>query len=240
MNDPKPASRPFSILVCFDYTDAGGYAFEQAASIVKRLPSSEMHLIHVTSGDTSDARVRQVAGQLRAYVDAKAASIGGMGGMSVGVHVRHGDPVREMAELRRRGRYRPHRDRHPEARESKELDFGHDGREASSALALSGRCCGSEAYRAPCALSGHCARMRGLPQGACNLTRLPVVVRPPRFVRPPWRFGSSLFVPARATVRFTRLRSDPDRYRLLNTTVASPVLGAFFLQASCRREDRGS
>lgn len=99
MNDPKPASRPFSILVCFDYTDAGGYAFEQAASIVKRLPSSEMHLIHVTSGDTSDARVRQVAGQLRAYVDAKAASIGGMGGMSVGVHVRHGDPVREIAQL---------------------------------------------------------------------------------------------------------------------------------------------
>ena len=39
MNDPEPAPhRPFSILVCFDYTDAGGYAFEQAASIVKRLP----------------------------------------------------------------------------------------------------------------------------------------------------------------------------------------------------------
>lgn len=99
MNDSKPALRPFSVLVYFDYTDAGGYAFEQAAWIVKRLASSEMHIVYVMSGETSEARVRQESGQLQGYVDAKAASIGGMGGKSVGLHVRHGDPVREIAQL---------------------------------------------------------------------------------------------------------------------------------------------
>jgi nucleotide-binding universal stress UspA family protein len=100
MSDATPAGAgAFSILVCFDYTDASGYAFEQAARLAKRIPSSHIHVIHVTTGETSDARTTQVSGHLRAYVDGKAASIGGMDGQSVGVHVRHGDAAREIAQL---------------------------------------------------------------------------------------------------------------------------------------------
>jgi nucleotide-binding universal stress UspA family protein len=99
MSDAQSPARPLRILVCFDYTDAGGYAFEQAAWLARRLATSEIHLVYVTSGETSEARVRQESGQLRAYADAKAASLGGMDGQSVGVHVRHGEPVREIAQL---------------------------------------------------------------------------------------------------------------------------------------------
>jgi nucleotide-binding universal stress UspA family protein len=91
--------RPFAILLCFDDTEASGYAFEQAAHIARRIPASEIHLVDVMSGESSEERSRQLAGRLRAYVDAKAASIGGMDGQSVAVHVRYGDPMREIAQL---------------------------------------------------------------------------------------------------------------------------------------------
>jgi nucleotide-binding universal stress UspA family protein len=91
--------RPFSILLCFDDTEASGYAFEQAAHIARRIPSSEIHLVDVMSGEPSEEQSRQLSGRLRAYVDAKAASIGGMDGQSVAVHVRYGDAMREIAQL---------------------------------------------------------------------------------------------------------------------------------------------
>ncbi len=92
-------ARPFSILVCFDDSEASGYAFEQAARLARRIPSSTLHLVDVMSGDPSEPRTRTLAGQLRAYVDAKAASIGGMEGQSVAVHVRYGDAVHEIVQL---------------------------------------------------------------------------------------------------------------------------------------------
>jgi nucleotide-binding universal stress UspA family protein len=98
-NAQQVSPRSFSVLTCFDYTDASGYAFEQAARIAARIPSSELHLIHVTSGETSDARARQVSGQLHGYIDGKTKSMGDMDGQSVGVHVRHGEPAREIAQL---------------------------------------------------------------------------------------------------------------------------------------------
>jgi nucleotide-binding universal stress UspA family protein len=100
MNDTKQASpRPFSILLCFDDTEASGYAFEEAARLASRIPSSAIHLVDVMSGKASEAQSRQLAGQLMEYVNAKAASLGGMVGQSVAVHVRQGDPMREIAQL---------------------------------------------------------------------------------------------------------------------------------------------
>jgi nucleotide-binding universal stress UspA family protein len=100
MNDIQPAvQRPFSILLCFDDTEASWYAFEEAARLAKRIPGSEIHLVDVMAGQPSGARTRQLADQLRTYADAKAAHIGGMDGQSVAVHVRHGEPAREIAQL---------------------------------------------------------------------------------------------------------------------------------------------
>jgi nucleotide-binding universal stress UspA family protein len=92
-------NRPFAILLYTDDTDASGYAFEEAARLSKRIPSSEIHLVYVSPGSGSAERTRHLAGQFRAYVDAKAASIGGMDGQSVAVHIRNGQPVREIVQL---------------------------------------------------------------------------------------------------------------------------------------------
>jgi nucleotide-binding universal stress UspA family protein len=88
-----------SILVASDLSDAGGYAFERAARLAQRVPNAALQFLHVTDGDASEARVRQLGGQLAIYVAEKAASLGGLDGMRVGVHVRHGDAVREIAQL---------------------------------------------------------------------------------------------------------------------------------------------
>jgi nucleotide-binding universal stress UspA family protein len=94
-------SGSFAIVVASDLSEAGGYAFEQGARLAQRVPggAGQVHFVYVTSGDTSEARIRQLGGQLRAYVTEKAASMGGLPGLSVGVHVRHGDPIPEIAQL---------------------------------------------------------------------------------------------------------------------------------------------
>jgi nucleotide-binding universal stress UspA family protein len=92
-------SRPFAILLCFDDTAASAFAFEEGARLAKRIPSSELHLVYVTTGDASAALTERLAGQFRAYVDSKAASIGGMEGQSVAVHIRSGEAVREIVQL---------------------------------------------------------------------------------------------------------------------------------------------
>jgi nucleotide-binding universal stress UspA family protein len=98
MSDAQ-VNRPFAILLCFDDTDASGYAFDEAARLAKRIPSSEIHLVYVNSGEASAERTEHLVGQFRAYVDAKAASIGDMEGQAVAVHVRNGKPVREIVQL---------------------------------------------------------------------------------------------------------------------------------------------
>lgn len=92
-------TQAFTILVASDLSEASGYAFEQAARLAQRIPGAELHFVHVTDGDTSEERIRQLGGQLRMYVSEKAASMGGLPGLSVGVHVRHGQPVREIAQM---------------------------------------------------------------------------------------------------------------------------------------------
>src|SRR5207253_2034562 len=93
------ATRPFSILACFDDTEAGGYAFERAAQIARRVPSSELHMVYVAGGHPPAEELGQLVGRMRTYVNEKAASIGNMDGQRVGVHVRQGDVVREIVAL---------------------------------------------------------------------------------------------------------------------------------------------
>ncbi len=89
----------FPILLASDLSEGAGYAFEQAARLAERIPGTELHFLHVTDGPSSADRVRELAGHLSLYVSEKAASMGGLPGLRVGVHVRDGEPAREIAQL---------------------------------------------------------------------------------------------------------------------------------------------
>lgn len=93
------ARNPLTIIVGLAFTDADGPAFDQAVRIARRAPRSELHLVHVFDAEPSDARSRDLVDHLRLYVNEKAASMGGLGGITVGVHLRAGKPVREIVQL---------------------------------------------------------------------------------------------------------------------------------------------
>jgi nucleotide-binding universal stress UspA family protein len=99
LNIMATASSPFSIVVGLDFLDAGGYAFEQAARVARTIAGSQVHLVHVFEGEVDDARRKQLIGQLRLYANEKAISLGGLPGVRVGVHLRVGDPAREILQL---------------------------------------------------------------------------------------------------------------------------------------------
>ena len=88
-----------SIVVGTDFTDAGGFAFDAAAHLARRVPRSELHLVHVFDTEPSQARTRELIGHLRLYVNEKGAAMGGLRAMSVGIHLRAGNPVREIAQF---------------------------------------------------------------------------------------------------------------------------------------------
>lgn len=88
-----------TIVVGLDFTDADGRAFDQALRIARRVPSCELHLVHVFDAEPSEQRSRELVGHLRLYVNEKAAAAGGLGGMTVGIHLRSGKPVREIVQL---------------------------------------------------------------------------------------------------------------------------------------------
>ena len=90
---------PFSIVVGLDFLEAGGYAFGQAARVARAIPGSQIHLVHVFEDAVDDARRAQLKAHLRLYVNEKAASLGGLAGVSVGIHLRVGDTVREIVQL---------------------------------------------------------------------------------------------------------------------------------------------
>ena len=99
MGTASESQRPFAILLCFDDTEASGYAFEEAMHLARRIPASEVHLVDVRPKELPDSETLQLAGRLRTYVDEKAASLGGMTGQTVAVHVRYGDPMHQIVEL---------------------------------------------------------------------------------------------------------------------------------------------
>jgi nucleotide-binding universal stress UspA family protein len=95
------SERPFLVLAGLELSDdAGGTsALDQAARVVLRIPSSQLHLLHVLSIDASDDATQEKARLLRAQISAKAAILPGLAQRSVGVHVRRGYPVREIVQL---------------------------------------------------------------------------------------------------------------------------------------------
>jgi nucleotide-binding universal stress UspA family protein len=95
----KATSGRFTVVVGLAFTDADGPAFDQAARIAQRVPGSEMHLVHVFHEEPSAARSRDLVGHLRLYVNEKAAITGGLKGITVGIHLRSGKPVREIVQL---------------------------------------------------------------------------------------------------------------------------------------------
>ena len=90
---------PLSIVVGLAFTDADGFAFDQAVRIARRVPGGELHLVHVFSAEPSEARSRELVDHLRLYVNEKAAVVGGLNGMTVGIHLRTGKPVRELVQF---------------------------------------------------------------------------------------------------------------------------------------------
>ncbi|HEY3820317.1 MAG TPA: universal stress protein [Polyangiaceae bacterium] len=96
-NASMPSTRPFGLLVALDLADtaSGGYAVEQALQIVRPIPGSQLHVLHVSTGDAEP----QTLGLLRHYVEQKATVLGGCGQQNVAVHVRKGEPAREIVQL---------------------------------------------------------------------------------------------------------------------------------------------
>jgi nucleotide-binding universal stress UspA family protein len=93
------APSPLSLVVGLAFTDADGPAFDQAARIAQRVANGALHLVHVFDAEPSVERSRDLVGHLRLYVNEKAAAAGGLKGITVGIHLRAGKPVRELAQF---------------------------------------------------------------------------------------------------------------------------------------------
>jgi nucleotide-binding universal stress UspA family protein len=90
---------PLSIVVGLAFSDADGPAFDQAVRLASRVAGSELHLVHVFGEQPSEARSHELVEHLRLYVNEKAAALGGMKAITVGIHLRGGKPVREIVQL---------------------------------------------------------------------------------------------------------------------------------------------
>jgi len=98
----EPAfDRPFVLVLGLDLTEteASGFAFDQAARIVARIPRSQLHVVHVLDAHASSEEGHEALGLLELYVSEKGAAVGSMDHQSTGVHVRVGDPGRELAQI---------------------------------------------------------------------------------------------------------------------------------------------
>jgi nucleotide-binding universal stress UspA family protein len=92
-------SPALSMVVGLDFTDADGPAFDQAARIAQRVPHSELHLLHVFHAEPTAEQSRELVGHLRLYVNEKVAMMSELRGITVGIHLRSGKPVREIVQF---------------------------------------------------------------------------------------------------------------------------------------------
>jgi nucleotide-binding universal stress UspA family protein len=97
MSSQPSGDHAFVLVVAVDLADtaSGGYALDQAFRIARRIPGSQLHVLHVSSADAKD----ETLGLLRLYVQEKAAALGGCQRQNVAVHVRRGDSAKEIAQL---------------------------------------------------------------------------------------------------------------------------------------------
>jgi nucleotide-binding universal stress UspA family protein len=89
----------FTIVVGNEFGVASGYAFDQAARVARRIPGSDIHVVHVIEGVSSAEATQRLANQLRQYLEEKVKALGGLEQQAVGLHVRWGKPAREIAQL---------------------------------------------------------------------------------------------------------------------------------------------
>ena len=88
------------VVVGLDLTPTEALAFGQAARVARTVPGAEIHLVHVLGGrDATEARRRDLVERLRVYANEEGRALGGLGGVTIGIHVRAGDPAREIAQL---------------------------------------------------------------------------------------------------------------------------------------------
>jgi nucleotide-binding universal stress UspA family protein len=96
---PPETSFRLTFVIGLGFNDADGPAFDHAARVARRVPGSVLHLVHVFDEEPSEARARELVDHLRLYVNEKVATLGGFVGMTVGIHLRAGEPTREIAQL---------------------------------------------------------------------------------------------------------------------------------------------
>jgi nucleotide-binding universal stress UspA family protein len=89
----------FTVVVGNDFSPASGYAFDQAARVARRIPGSDLHVVHVVEGESSDEGSKKLAGLLRSYLEDKVKALGGLELQGVAIHVRTGHAAREIAQL---------------------------------------------------------------------------------------------------------------------------------------------
>lgn len=92
-------AHPFTLVVGNDFSEASGFAFDQAARVARRIPRSDLHVVHVAEGEASAERTKQLASQLALYLEEKGKALGGLERQAVGIHVRCGWPARELAQF---------------------------------------------------------------------------------------------------------------------------------------------
>jgi nucleotide-binding universal stress UspA family protein len=92
-----PTDRPFVIVVALDLSDtgSGGYALDQAGRIAFRIPESQLHVLHVSTGEPK----QETLGLLRHYVSEKLSLLEGGTSQRVAAHVRGGDAAKEIAQF---------------------------------------------------------------------------------------------------------------------------------------------
>jgi nucleotide-binding universal stress UspA family protein len=98
MSSPAHVS-PFAVVVGNDFSEASGFAFDQAARVARRIPGSEIHVVHVIEGSSTDEETKRVSDLLLTYLQDKVTAIGGLEDQAVGLHVRCGRPAREIAQI---------------------------------------------------------------------------------------------------------------------------------------------
>jgi nucleotide-binding universal stress UspA family protein len=97
--DPVRAASPFTLVVGNDFSEASGHAFDEAVRVARRVPGSDIHVVHVIDHDATGAEARETADSLLVYLEDKVKALGGLERQAVGLHVRCGKPAREIAQL---------------------------------------------------------------------------------------------------------------------------------------------
>ena len=95
----KDGQSTLSIVVATDFKEGGGFAFDTAAHLAQRVSGGALHLVHVLESTLSRDETRDLVAHLRLYINEKSAQLGGLHGITVGIHLRAGQPVREIAQL---------------------------------------------------------------------------------------------------------------------------------------------